>query len=329
MLRGELCGLTLENGEDEMAKKEDFEFLSQDGKTNIHAVKWLPDDGEVRAVFQITHGMVEYIERYTDFAEYLTQHGFVVVGHDHLGHGESVESQDDLGFIHEKHGSDMMVADMHRLRQMTQREYPGLPYFMLGHSMGSYLLRKYLTIHGENLSGAIIMGTGTMPKAVMAFGKLMCRAIAGVRGWHYRSALMQDLSYAGAYQLYNLDGKDPENSWLTKDAEIVKKYYADPKCTFRFTVNGYYSLMDTVLYDSRQKNVNKIPKDLPLFLVSGDEDPVGDMGEGVKKVYIQLRKAGIQEVRCKLFRGDRHEVLNELDRQDVYRKILSWCKAHM
>ena len=124
-------------------KKEEFQFLSCDKKNQIHAVKWMPDDGEIRAVFQITHGMIEYIERYEGFAEFLTGHGFLVVGHDHLGHGHSVSTKDDWGYISEKNGGGLLVADMHKLRMKTQKEYKDKPYFMLGHSMGSYMLRRY------------------------------------------------------------------------------------------------------------------------------------------------------------------------------------------
>lgn len=312
-----------------MAKKEEFQFLSGNGKTQIHAVKWLPDCGEIKAVFQITHGMIEYIERYEEFAEFLTEHGFVVVGHDHLGHGQSVATKDDWGFIHEKSGSDMMVEDMHTLRRMTQEQYPELPYFMLGHSMGSYLLRKYLTIHGDNLTGALIVGTGTMPDISMRAGKVLCKFLAMLHGWHYRSKFVQKLSFAGPYQKYNLDGSVPEDSWLTKDVEIVKHYYSEPRCTYMFTINGYYHLMETVLYDRQPKNVDKIPKDLPLILISGADDPVGNLGTGVKQVHMQLKKAGIQDLTCRLFENDRHEILNETDREKVYDEILSWCLAHL
>ncbi|MCI8327570.1 MAG: alpha/beta hydrolase [Lachnospiraceae bacterium] len=312
-----------------MAKKEEFEFLSANKKTKIHAVKWIPDTGEVRAVFQIIHGMIEYIERYEEFAEFLTEQGFVVVGHDHLGHGQSIETEDDWGFIHEQHGSDLMVSDIHALREKVQGQYGQSPYFILGHSMGSYLLRKYLTIHGECLTSALIVGTGTMPDVMMRTGMFLCRVLAKVHGWRYRSDFVRKMSFAGPYKKFDLDGSLPENSWLTKEVEIVNHYYSEPRCTFMFTINGYYSLMETILYDNQTENIEKIPKELPLILISGKDDPVGNLGEGVKKVFMQLKKAGIWDLTCKLYENDRHEILNETDRETVYGEILSWCLARI
>lgn len=226
----------------------------------------MPESGEYRAVLQITHGMVEYIERYKPFAEFLNDQGVLVVGHDHLGHGASVASEEELGYFAEPDPSDTLVEDMHTLRTTIQTENPGVPYFMMGHSMGSYMLRKYLCIHPEGVAGAVIMGTGAMPDSTMKFGLFLCRTIALFRGWHYRSRLMQSLSYSKPYKRYDLYGKDYANSWLSKNVENVKAYYADPRCTFLFTVNGYKGLMEAVLFDNQMENIKKVPKNLPLFL---------------------------------------------------------------
>lgn len=311
-----------------MAKEEQMSFLSKNGRTTIHAVKWLPENGEYRAILQITHGMVEFIERYRPFAEYLTERGFMVVGHDHLGHGASVNSEEEWGYFAEN-PSDTLVADMHQLRTQIQGQNPGIPYFMLGHSMGSYMLRKYLCIHNENLTGAIIMGTGCMPDASMKFAMGLCKVMAAFRGWNYRSKLMQSFSYSKPYKKYDLYGKDYTNSWLSKNVENVKEYYADPRCTFLFTLNGYYGLMEAVLFDNQMDNIRKVPGDLPIFLVSGEQDPVGDLGEGVKKVYGKLKEAGIKDLTYKLYENDRHEILNETDRQQVFSDIYEWMDARM
>lgn len=307
--------------------QENFEFLSANGTTKIHAVRWMPEDGKWTAVLQITHGMQEYIERYEEFARFLTDRGFLVVGHDHLGHGESVASKEDYGFFTEKNPSDTLVSDMHTLRTMIQRENEGVPYFMMGHSMGSYMLRKYITIHPENLRGVIIVGTGSMPDTTMKLGMKLCRFFAAVRGWHYKSRLVKRLSFMGPYQQYDVAGKNLDNNWLTKDLEIAGKYYQDAKCRYDFTVNGYYGLMEAVLYDNQMENIAKIPKKLPLFLVSGEKDPVGDMGEGVKRAYRQYETAGMLDITWKLYENDRHELLNELDRQDVYEEIFAWMNV--
>ena len=311
-----------------MTKEEVFSFPSADGRTTVHAVRWTPEDGKYRAVLQITHGMVEYIERYRAFAEFLNDNGFLVAGHDHIGHGESVVSKDEWGFFAE-HPSDTVVADMHTLREITRKEHPGVPYFMLGHSMGSYMLRKYLAIHGEGLTGAIIMGTGCIPDNTTKLAMLIAKLQAAFFGWHHISKLLQQLSYDKYYHQFDLTGKDASNSWLTKDEEIVKTYYADPKCTFVFTVNAYMGLFEAVLFDNQQENIEAVPKSLPLFFVSGAMDPVGGCGSGVKKVYNKFDAAAKEDITWKLYDNDRHEILNETDRDVVYHDILAWMNVHL
>lgn len=312
-----------------MAKEEQLAFLSSDAKTTIHAVKWIPENGEYKAILQVTHGMAEFIERYRPFADYLTERGFLVVGHDHLGHGDSVITQEDWGYFSDSNPSDTLVEDMHRLRGMVQAEHPGMPYFMLGHSMGSYMLRKYLCIHPKNLNGAVIMGTGCVPDATAKLGIRFCKGIAAIKGWRYRSRFMQSLSYSKPYKKFDLYGKDYSNSWLTKDVEIVRAYYAEPKCTFLFTLNGYLGLLEAVYYDNQMEHIKNIPRELPLFLVSGADDPVGDLGEGVKKVYNMYKQAGMEDLTYQLFENDRHEILNETDREKVFADICAWLTVHI
>lgn len=310
-----------------MTKEKQMRFLSKDGKTMIHAVRWCPESGQYKAVLQITHGMVEYIERYRPFAEYMNGQGFLVVGHDHLGHGSSITSKEEWGYFAEENPSDTVVEDMHQLRTMVQGENPGVPYFMLGHSMGSYMLRKYLCLHSEGVSGAVIMGTGCVPDGTTKMGLTLCSIIAKFRGWHYRSKLVQSLSYSRPYKKYDLYGKDYSNSWLSKNVENVKEYYAEPRCTFLFTVNGYRGLMEAVLYDNQMENIRKVPKELPLFFVSGADDPVGDLGKGVKKVYGMYKEAGMTDITYKLYENDRHEILNETDRERVFADIGAWLNV--
>lgn len=312
-----------------MTKEEQFGFLSKDGKTTIHAVKWIPESGEYKAILQITHGMVEYIERYKPFAEYMNEQGFLVVGHDHLGHGASITSEDNWGYFADENPSDTLVEDMHQLRTMIQGENPSVPYFMMGHSMGSYMLRKYLCIHPEGVNGAVIMGTGCVPDGTTKMGLFLCKLIATFRGWHYRSKLLQKMSYSKPYQKYDLYGKDYTNSWLSKNEENVKAYYADPRCTFLFTVNGYRGLMEAVLFDNQKDNVAKVPKNLPLFFVSGQDDPVGDLGVGVKKAYDLYKESGLTDITYKLYENDRHEILNEPDHETIYADIAAWLSVHI
>ena len=187
-----------------------FTFLSNDGKTAVHAVKWTPDNGEFKAILQITHGMVEFIERYAAFAEFLTENGYMVVGHDHIGHGQSVASKEDWGFFAEENPSDVVVADVHKLRTLVQEENPDVPYFMMGHSMGSFMLRKYLALHNENLRGAIIMGTGFIPEKMTNLALKLTGFVTKFRGVKYRSKLIQSLAFGADYKGFDMTGEKPE-----------------------------------------------------------------------------------------------------------------------
>lgn len=307
-------------------KKSTFEFLSADRGTKIHAVKWEPDTGKMKGILQITHGMVEYVERYDAFAEYMTQKEFMVVGHDHLGHGASVASHEYWGYFAPKNGSDILIEDMNTLRTMIQKEYPDIPYFMLGHSMGSFLLRKYLSKYGQNLWGAIIMGTGSQPDKAVQFGKGVCKFLAFFRGWNHRSKLVNNLAFSGNNKRFEAEGT---NAWLTKDKDMVKTYNSEARCTFIFTLNGFYNLFDTIHYINQPENIDAIPKELPLFFVAGEDDPVGNYGAGVKEAYETYEKAGIEDITWKLYPTDRHEILNELDRENIYQDIYAWIRVHL
>lgn len=217
---------------------------------------------------------------------------------------------------------------MHRIRERTRAQYPDVPYFMMGHSMGSYLLRMYIAFHGRGLAGAVVMGTGYVNPKAASFGMKLSTAIALVKGWHHRSPVVQDLAMgAGSYRKFSLDGSDPANSWLSRNEENVKAYYSDPLCGFPFTLNGFYGLFQTVHFVCAQKNVNKVPAKLPVLFVSGQNDPVGDLGKGVERSFRMFRDAGVADVTMKLYPDDRHELLNETDRDRVFEDILGWMGA--
>ena len=288
-----------------------------------------PEEGVQRtALLQLSHGMSEYKERYLPFMEFMAEHGVVCVIHDHRGHGKSVKSEQDLGFMYGAGGAGL-VEDLFQVTVWAKKEYPDLPFILMGHSMGSYMLRKYLTIHNDDLRGAIIMGTGCVPDNTTKLGINVCKFLAKIFGWHHRSKLVESLSFGGPYKKYDLSGKTLSNSWLTKDEDIVKFYYSEPRCTFKFTLNGYLGLMEAVLYDNQLENVKKVPNKLPIFIVSGQDDPVGDNGVGVKKVYDLFKEAGSLDITYKLYENDRHEILNETDRDKVYADILAWMRVRI
>ena len=301
--------------------KQEFRFLSQDKKTQIHAIEWIPQ-GQVKAIVQLCHGMVEYIDRYHDFATFLAQNGYYVVGHDHLGHGQSVTSSDRLGYFHKSKGNEYVIGDMHQLRVRTEKKFPNTPYFMMGHSMGSFLVRQYIGMYGFGLSGAIIMGTGDQPNVILGAGKMLCKLTAFFRGWKYRSSLIDGMA-AGGYNKAFEKETDGSN-WLSRNPENVRKYRNDLHCGYMFTVNAYYHMFSGMMKMNRQEKSGQIPKRLPILFVAGKEDPVGNFGKGVESVYRRYKQNGIADVMIRLYENDRHEILNELDRDKVFQDILKW-----
>ena len=303
--------------------KREFYYTSKDERTQIHAIEWVPE-GRVKAVLQMCHGMVEYIDRYHEFAEFLSQNGYYVVGHDHLGHGKSVYSSEQLGFFHEKNGNEYVIGDIHQLRIQTEEKYPNVPYFIMGHSMGSFLVRQYLGFYGAGLSGAIIMGTGDQPNMILHAGKAICRIIAAVKGWNCRSAFVDGMA-AGGYNKAFEKETDGSN-WLSRNPENVRKYKNDLLCGYMFTVNAYYHMFSGMIQMNAQEKAGRIPKGLSIVFVAGKEDPVGNFGKGVKSVYKRYKSFGIQDVKIRLYEDDRHEILNEVDRESVYGDLLMWLE---
>ena len=305
-----------------MAIKQHFYYKSSDGIHKISGYRWLPEQGTYLGIVQIVHGMVEYVDRYDDFARFLCENGYIVVGEDHLGHGDSVRSESEWGYFTKYDGFNYIIKDLHTLHLKQAREFPDLPYFFLGHSMGSFLTRIYISYYGKSLAGAIIMGTGNQPPALALIGKGLSSLIALFKGEKYRSRFINNLAF-GSYNRRFKPARTPYD-WLTKDKAIVDEYRKDPRCTFIFTISAYKELFDGVMYVGKKSNIGKTPKELPLLLTSGAQDPVGGFGKGVIHVYDMYKAAGIDDVSIKLYDDDRHEILNETDRAQVYQDILAW-----
>lgn len=304
-----------------MVRIEHFYYNSKDEQTKIHAMSWIPD-GHIRGILQISHGMVEHIERYSEFALYLADYGILVTGNDHLGHGSSIKDEQHFGYFSDQNGNANVINDIHQLRVNTQKRYPDAPYFILGHSMGSFLVRQYLCYYGAGLAGAIIMGTGSQPKYMIRAGMGFAHLTAFFKGWKHRSKALDNMAYGG----YNnkIKNKRTDSDWLSSDKVMVDQYREDPRCRFTFTLNGYYNMFQGMLSAMDHRNIQKMPKDLPLLLVGGQEDPVGSYGTAVKAVAAIYKKAGIKNVSDKLYENDRHEILNEVDRMDVYYDLYEW-----
>lgn len=309
----------------ELAMRE-LQISSNDGVHQLHVVVWEPST-EVKAVLQISHGMVEFIERYDDFAKFLNEKGVLVIGNDHIGHGQTAGCDEDLGYFCKENKSETVVKDLHAVTEYAKKEYPNVPYFLFGHSMGSFMARRYLMTYGTELTGAIICGTGRQAGIKLMFGKFVCAIMKLCKGERFRSDFLKQASF-GTYNK-RFEPIRTNNDWLTKDETIVDWYNAHKFCSFQFTINGYETLFDVLTFIQKKENVEKIPKKLPIFMIAGEEDPVGDYGAGVKKVYELYKASGVEDISLKLYPTDRHEIINETDRKDVYQDVWNWLSPRM
>ena len=307
--------------------ENEYTFLSSNGETPIHVREWVPDC-DINGVVQIAHGICEYAGRYEGFARHLASKGFVVAANDHLGHGQSVLSEEDLGYFGPLGSWELVVEDIERLRALTAEKWPEAPYFLLGHSMGSFLTRTYLIRHPEApLSGVILSGTGQPPAAVLAGGRMLCDADVLKNGPRHRSLNISGMAF-GSYNK-GIEPRRTPYDWICRDEAVVDAYAADPLCTFVPTSSLFREMLSGLATVGSLHEVSAMRKDLPLILMSGDADPVGGRGVQVAKVYSLLVRAGCKDVAYKFYPGARHEILNETNRADVYKDILDWLFAHM
>ncbi len=299
---------------------------SADQKHKLHVVIWETKEFP-KAIIQLSHGMIEYVKRYQEFAENLNDAGILVLGNDHLGHGKTAENENDFGYFCHKKLSCVVVEDLHRVTEYAKKHYKNVPIFLFGHSMGSFMARRYLMTYGKELAGAVISGTGNYTTWELNAGKVCAAVIGWKKGERYRSPFMKKLLFARNNK--KIKNPNTENDWLTRETEIVERYNKDPYCTFAFTINGYGTLFDAITFIQKKQNVDKIPKDLPILMIAGLEDPVGLYGKSVKKVYSDYKKTGIQDIQLKLYEGCRHELTNEKNRQEVYQDIRSWIEKRL
>ena len=304
--------------------RTDFYYESK-GAGTIHGCRWMPEQPPV-AVLQIVHGIAEYIERYDDFAQYLNRLGFLVVAEDHMGHGKSINGEGIQGYFHG--GWFTAVEDSFRLLQNTRQEFPNLPYVLFGHSMGSFMTRTILEKYPDSgISAAVICGTGWQPKAVLNTGIGVCRMVCKQQGEKNRSKILEKLVFSN----YNKKVEHPKTpyDWLTRDAGIVDRYLADPLCGFTPTGGLMRELLIGIRYEQEPSNLTAMKKDLPVLFIAGGDDPVGNYGKGVLQSSEAFRKAGMRDVSCKIYPLGRHEILNEINREEVYRDVSSWLEQKL
>lgn len=305
----------------------DFSFLSSDGATSLHARQWQDTERAPLAVLQITHGVSEYIARYDDFARFLTENSFVVVGHDHLGHGLSLPQGGTPIFFSEEDGWNKAVDDVYGLHRIIKERWPDLPCFLMGHSMGSFIARTFLIRYPGSVDGAVIMGTGWQNPAILAGGLLVAALECRRRGCRSTSDMVTNLAFGSYNKAFapNRTGSD----WLSVNEENVDRYIADPMCGQDATVGLFRDMLRGFRFNQTAENLHKMDQNTPVFFISGLNDPVGEMGKGVERSAKAFRDAGMRRVDMVLFPGLRHEVLNESCRDDVYRKLLQWMKQYI
>lgn len=300
----------------------DFTLLTQDGVT-IFCKKWSEEGTQTpKGVVQISHGMAEHIGRYDLFAKALTKAGYVVYGNDHRGHGKTGDNANLFGFFAEDNGFDRVVEDMVLLTEFIKKEYPNLPVFLFGHSMGSFLTRRYIQSHAGKVAGVIVSGTGGDPgfigKVGIGIAKLEMKRV----GKKTKSPFMNKLTFGGFNKIFS-PGRT-EFDWLTRDNEEVDKYLRDPYCGGVFTAGFFYDLVTGVAMINDRKKNTQIPVSMPMYFIAGSQDPVGNFSKGVLQAAKMYKQVGISDVTVRLYENSRHEILNELNKEEVFKDVINW-----
>lgn len=305
---------------------EDFYFESTTGRNTIRARKLVPD-GELKGIVQIAHGIAEHIERYDDFMAFLAENGYLSVGNDHLGHGMTASCANEKGLFAEEGGWNYAVMDMHKLHNIMAEQYPGKKYILFGHSMGSFLARTYIINYPDGCDMAILSGTGNQSALMISGGCIISDVLCLRKGVSAPGTELNDIAF-GNY-LNRIENARTQFDWLSRDPAVVDKYAADENCGFVAKNGLYRDMMHGIQYITAKKNIAKMNKAMPVYFMSGKEDPVGDYGKGVEKAYKLFCNAGCQDVTIRLYEGGRHEMLNETNKSDVYNDILSWITARV
>lgn len=307
-----------------MAALKEYDFLSADGKTKIYVREWVPE-GEIKGFVQIAHGVAEYGQRYDDFMNFLAANGYAAAANDHLGHGKSVSSEENRGFFTEENGWDAVVADMKTLHDCLKEKYPDKKAVLFGHSMGSFLSRTYIIKHPDDFDAAVICGTGQQSGLIVSLGEMMAKSECKKNGANKPSLKLTKMAF-GSYNK-KINPVRTSVDWLSRNEDNVDRYEADPLCGGLSSAGLFRDMMGGLKFIGNRNNIAKMRKEMPIFLIAGSMDPVGDYGKGVKKVYDLFLAAGMKNVSMKLYKDDRHEILNEDDRQQVYDDVLGWIET--
>lgn len=299
-----------------------FKFTAMDGVIiNVH--KWGLEEGQaIKGVVQISHGMAEWAYRYDYFAKALNREGYIVYANDHRGHGLTAPSMEDVGYISDNDGFFDKVEDMRELNQLIREEHPSLPVVLFGHSMGSFLSQRYIQLYGSDLVGVILSGSNGKQGPIINLGIALAYLEMKFKGRRHRSRLLDKLSF-GSYNRAFPDNRT-KFDWLSRDEKQVDRYIEDPYCGGIFTSSFFYDFLRGLKMITRRKNLEAVSKNLPIYIFSGSMDPVGGFGKGVEKLKEMYETHGLKEVSLVLYPEGRHEMLNEINRDEVIEDIVRW-----
>lgn len=301
---------------------KDFYFTSS-GAGTIRACRWEPA-GKVRAVFQIVHGIAEHVERYDEFADFLTENGILVVAEDHMGHGKSVSNFEELGYF--TGGWFSAVEDTYNLLRQIHGEYEDVPYILFGHSMGSFMVRTLLQKYPDSgIDACVICGTGWQPAGILAMGVNLCILICKLTDARKPNALLQILVFGS----YNKRIKKPRTAydWLNRLDSEVDAYIADPLCGFPPPSALLRDMLIGISFIQNKNNLRCMNKEIPVLFIAGGDDPVGSYGKGVQKTADEFAEIGMTDVSVKIYPACRHEILNEINKHDIYLDVLDWINS--
>lgn len=292
--------------------------VSQEGKLT----GWVYSNpkADSKAVVLICHGMAEHFGRYDDLSRYLVQNSYTVVGYDQRGHGQSVKNLEELGYMSDINNFDVLVSDLYQIYLHVRSLFPNLPIILFGHSMGSFVSQRYIELYGADLSGVVLSGSTFNKGLKLAAGRLIAKRIVKKKGRRFKSNLIHNLSFAAFNKPFKPNRT--EFDWLSRDNDMVDLYAQDPYCGTVFSASYYMDLISG--FHAIRRNFHLVPHELPIFIFSGTMDPVGQFGKGPKNLQRKYVNIGVQDVTLKLYEGGRHEMLNEINREEVYKNLLRW-----
>lgn len=306
---------------------QEFSFIDGEG-IEIYYCKWSEENEEnAKGIVQLSHGMAENSSRYEDFAEVLVAEGYIVYANDHRGHGKTAKTLENLGYLGDNEGFYWLVEDMYELSHIIKKENNELPLFIFGHSMGSFLTQRYIQIHGDEINGAILSGTNGKQGIILDLAIYIAKQEINKNGRKAKSDKLNKMSF-GSYNNF-FKGARTEFDWLSRDKEQVDKYINDPFCGTVFSAGFFYDFLSGLKEIERNSNIANIPKKLPIYIFSGAEDPVGKNTKGVMKLIKTYKKFELENVTYKFYEEGRHEMLNEINKEEVMEDVVNWLNKQV